>query len=178
MGITLPVDLLEPITDADVDRLTAALDGTGVRFEVDEGRLILMSPVKVWHSDVAQRVCNLLRAQGRLAFLEQGIRLGTRSLRVPDVSAFVTRPDPDMDRHDPALFSLVVEVISPDSVHEDRVVKLGLYATAGVPEYWIADRHPTDPWDAVMDMHRLGERGYEHTARVALSELEAKTHPS
>jgi hypothetical protein len=44
-ALTLPVDLLEPITDEDVDRLSAALDGTGVRFEVDEGRLILMAPV-------------------------------------------------------------------------------------------------------------------------------------
>jgi Uma2 family endonuclease len=177
MGITLPVDLLEPITDEDVDRLSAALDGTGVRFEVDEGRLILMAPVKLWHTQVSHRVRNVLEGQGRLAFLTQGIRLGARSLRIPDVAAFVTRPDPDADRHEPALFSLVVEVISLDSVHEDREVKSGLYAKAGVPEYWIADRHPTDAWDAIIDMLRLGERGYEHAGRVALSELESKLRP-
>jgi Uma2 family endonuclease len=96
-------------------------------------------------------------------------------LRVPDVAAFVTEPDLEADRHEPALFSLVVEVISVDSGHEDRKVKPGLYAKAGIPEYWIVDRHPNDPRDAVIDTFRLGERGYEHTARVALSDLESKS---
>lgn len=34
---------------------------------------------------------------------------------------------------------LVVEVISPSSVRYDRVIKLGYYQVAGVPEYWIVD---------------------------------------
>jgi Uma2 family endonuclease len=83
MSITLPVDLLEPITDEDVDRLSAALDGTGVRFEVDEGRLILMSPVKLWHPQVSHRIRNLLETQGRIAYLEQGLRLGSRTCAFP-----------------------------------------------------------------------------------------------
>jgi Uma2 family endonuclease len=34
---------------------------------------------------------------------------------------------------------LVVEVISPNRVRYDRVVKLEYYASIGVPEYWIVD---------------------------------------
>lgn len=34
---------------------------------------------------------------------------------------------------------LVVEVVSASSRRYDRVVKLGYYADAGVPEYWVVD---------------------------------------
>jgi Uma2 family endonuclease len=35
--------------------------------------------------------------------------------------------------------SLVVEVISPSTSHDDHTVKLEIYARYGVPEYWIVD---------------------------------------
>lgn len=159
MAITLPVDLLDPLTEDDLDRVGAALNGTRVRFELDNGRLILMPPGKSWHAHAAHRTCNLLENQGRLAYLEQGIRLGARRVRFPDVAAFVSRPDPDADRHDPALFTLIAEVVSPDSEEDDRLVKPRLYAAARVPEYWLIDRHPSDKWDAIVDVFVLGERG-------------------
>jgi Uma2 family endonuclease len=34
---------------------------------------------------------------------------------------------------------VAVEVVSPDSVRRDRVVKRDYYLTAGVPEYWVVD---------------------------------------
>ncbi len=40
---------------------------------------------------------------------------------------------------------LIVEIISPESTHRDRVDKLDEYETAGVPEYWIIDNRREHP---------------------------------
>ena len=37
---------------------------------------------------------------------------------------------------------LIIEVISPNSVHRDRDEKYHEYAQAGVPEYWVIDSRP------------------------------------
>lgn len=178
--MTLPLEELstlmaEPLTSDDMDDVGRVLRDTGIRYELDEGRLILMSPMKIWHADVSARIRNLLIAQGRIAYQEQGVRLGSSRVRYPDVAAFREDPDPDAERHDPAQFLLVVEVVSSDSEHEDRVVKPRLYASAGIPEYWIVDRHPGTRRDAVIEFFRLGPSGgYERTGESALSELEEK----
>ncbi|MER3485893.1 MAG: hypothetical protein C4345_07940, partial [Chloroflexota bacterium] len=37
---------------------------------------------------------------------------------------------------------LIIEVVSEDSEHRDRVDKFNEYEAAGVPEYWIVDNRP------------------------------------
>lgn len=63
----------------DLDQVGRVLRGTGLHYELDEGRLILISPRTIWHADVSLRVCNLLRAQGRLSYQQQGVRLAPRT---------------------------------------------------------------------------------------------------
>lgn len=172
--ITLPIDLSEPMTEDDLDKLGSLAD-IGVRYELDNGRLILMAPMKSWNAGVSVRVRNLLVARGQIAYLEQGVRLSRTKVRYPDVAVFRTEPDPEASRHDPADIALVAEVVSPDSDHEDRVVKPALYAAAEISEYWIADRHPSDPRDAVVEFFRVGAGGgYDRMGSAVLSELEAK----
>lgn len=175
--MTVPLyDLMErPLTEDDLDEVGRALRDTGIHYELDEGRLILMSPMKFWHADVSRRVCDLLIARGRHAGQEQGVRLSRRKVRFPDVVAFREMPDPDAGRHDPEDLTLVVEVVSPDSEEADRVTKPRLYANAGIPEYWIVDRHPGASRDAILEFFKLGEGGrYERTGEATLSELEEK----
>lgn len=37
---------------------------------------------------------------------------------------------------------LIIEIVSDDSVHRDRVDKFDEYEAAGVPEYWVLDNRP------------------------------------
>ncbi|MFD0741739.1 Uma2 family endonuclease [Phytohabitans flavus] len=168
--LILPVDLRDPLTEDDVEALSS-LERDGLRFEIDNGRLILTAPRSLWHSNICVRIANLRpHAYGR-----QGLRITRTTVRCPDVLAFYSRPNPDASCHDPADVALVAEVVSPDTAVEDRLVKARLYAGAGIPEYWIVDRHPADPRDAVAECFKIGAAGvYEGAGQAVLSELEAK----
>lgn len=170
--ITLPIDLQEPLTEDDLDKL-APLAESGIHFELVHGRLLMMAPMKAWHADVSARIRNVLVARGMPAFQEQGVRLTRVLVRYPDVVAFRSEPDLEASRHDPADVALVVEVLSPDSEDEDRTVKPATYAGVGIPEYWIVSRHPTAPRDAMVEFFKLGEgHRYERVGSAALTDLE------
>jgi Uma2 family endonuclease len=107
------------------------------RYEVREGNLVIMAAaMRPWHADIQARVRNLLVAQGRNAYLEQGVILPDGEIRTCDVGVFAVPPVGDAAYHPASAFGLLVEVVSKGSRREDREVKPRLYAGAGVPEYW------------------------------------------
>jgi Uma2 family endonuclease len=55
----------------------------------------------------------------------------------PEPDLAVCRRDPRSREH-PSQVALLVQV-SDSSLRRDRGIKLGIYAEAGVPEYWIVD---------------------------------------
>lgn len=67
-------------------------------------------------------------------------RIGLKRGPEPEIS-FV--PTAQLQLHKRGYFecapALVVEIVSPDSVHRDYVIKRGVYEEAGVREYWIID---------------------------------------
>lgn len=69
------------------------------------------------------------------------VKIGRHRGVMPDVQlveADVDRPENEVG-YVTGRPRLVVEVLSPSSVRYDRVIKLGYYQKAGVPEYWIVD---------------------------------------
>src|SRR5690349_3995904 len=64
------------------------------------------------------------------------IRLDERNRPEPDFLLTTTPFDPDITFYSPDQVLLVVEVVSPESAHRDRTVKLRKYAEAGIPNYW------------------------------------------
>ena len=77
-----------------------------------------------------------------VAALRMRVRAGT--FREPDLLLLRHRTDPRYQDRYWLGADLVVEVVSPDNPDRDLVEKRADYATAGIPEYWIADpRHKT-----------------------------------
>jgi len=130
---SLPIHRLDVET---YDQMVAsgALEGEPV--ELIEGLLVeMMSPQSPDHAAVIERLTrHLASAHARLR-VQLPLKVPPDSEPEPDLALVAEKPPPG--RH-PRTALLVVEVAV--SSHEvDRGVKAALYATAGVPTYWIVD---------------------------------------
>ncbi|GAA3519257.1 Uma2 family endonuclease [Actinocatenispora rupis] len=110
------------------------------RFELHGGRIVVMSPARVWHTEAQRRIANLLIRQGRIGRIEVGLAIAPGETRVLDVAAFVDEPDEDSAYFQPGEIELAVEVVSPSSRDDDYIDKPALYARLGIAEFWRADR--------------------------------------
>ena len=143
---------------ATVDRF-AELPDDGNRIELDRGELVVMSPPKPRHNQVAKRIfIELLRAvedsgSGEV-FSEMAFRLGADTVRVPDVSvvtAAVARTiHPDEYVHGAPL--LAVEVVSRSETAEDLEQKVEQYLAAGAKYVWVVY-----PKSAKVHVHVAGD---------------------
>lgn len=70
---------------------------------------------------------------------ETTVRLDARNRPEPDLLVTSGPYDPDRTWYAPEDVLLVVEVVSPESAHRDRTVKLRRYAEAGIPHYWCVE---------------------------------------
>ncbi len=94
--------------------------------------------------------------------------------RIPDVTLF-SKPQPsDTVWQSTEDLLLVVEILSKGSEAVDRVAKVGEYAAAGIPQYWIVARDDAQ----TVTMHRLVAGGsYEVAATAPLAWL-LQTRPA
>lgn len=117
-----------------------------LKAEFINGQVVLHSPATVQHHRVRQRIHRLLdrhvllRGLGEV-FGEKVLVTLTRNDYEPDILFYHQRkasllqpgqllcPAPDF----------VIEILSPSTARNDRVVKFQDYAAHGVPEYWIVD---------------------------------------
>lgn len=168
---------LELPPDLTVDDL-ASLPDTGFRYELHEGNLCVRSPATMWHSRVGLRLTNALRAMGKAAYQEVGIKFGKRSSRTADIGIFEDVPDESQAFFDPADLAVVIEIVSPSSEDDDRIEKPRRYAQAGIVEYWRVERTADEESDAVIFRHKLartadGAAVYVETDVTTLSKLES-----
>jgi Uma2 family endonuclease len=147
-----------------------------LRYEVHNGKLVIMSPARLWHQEIEWRICKLLKAAGRFAFTQVGVRHTARDARVAEVGVFHDAPtDSGVTWHDPAKLAQVVEVWSESSDEKDR--DTNWYADRGIPEYRLAEPIEGETWGALITMHKLartpsGESAYVKTDQTTLAELE------
>jgi Uma2 family endonuclease len=112
----------------------------GQRVELMDGEIGQMSPQGSRHAAIVSAIHELLRAAfGRRFTLRVQMPLAINDTLEPepDLAVVAGRARDFMDSH-PSTAALVVEV-ADGSLLYDRKRKTGVYARAGIPEYWIVD---------------------------------------
>jgi Uma2 family endonuclease len=120
----------------DLDELAEAPRHTEL---IDGALVFMMSPQRVWHARMITALVNSLTDQAPAGIevdREITIRLDKWNRPEPDLLAAKASYDPSRTFYTPEETLLVVEVVSPESAHRDRTVKLRKYAEAGIANYW------------------------------------------
>lgn len=122
----------------------------GERLELLDGLLVVREPQGSPHAAIAAQVGQVLASAfgaGWHPRLHAPIALGEDSEPEPDVAVVAGTPRDYVGAH-PSTAALVVEV-ADSSLRLDRRLKSGLYARAGLPEYWIVNLV-----DGALEVHR------------------------
>ncbi len=146
-----------------VDDLYDLPDDDHLHYELVDGAL-LMTPAPVLRHDYAASalvtlLTGVLDPQWR-ALAGGGVRFDSRNYRQPDVLV-IARAALDKKLAAPADVLLVVEVMSPSSVSNDRVSKPAQYAGAGIPHFWRLESKAVP----VLITHALARDAYRETGR-------------
>ena len=136
----------------------AGILGEDDRVELIDGEIIDMAPIGSGHGSSVMRRTQaiVLAALGRATVsVQNSVRLDRASEPQPDFA--ILRPRADFYASalpGPADVLLLIEV-ADSSLRFDRVVKLPLYARAGIPEVWIVDLQRS-----VLTAHRAPVAGH------------------
>jgi len=134
---------VHPLTYADLCRMP----DDGLRYEIIGGELFVAPAPNLDHQEVSGELYALLRSYvrahrlGRVWYAPVDVRLSEHDVVEPDL-LFVRRDRRDIyqtRRYVEGAPDLVVEIISPSSQKIDPGRKFALYASSGVPEYWLVD---------------------------------------
>lgn len=146
----------------DLDHLPEAPRHTEL---IDGALVFMMSPQRIWHARLVTALVNSLTEQappGIEVEREITIRLDERNRPEPDFLITTGTDDLNITFFSPDQVILVGEVVSPESEHRDRTVKLRKYAEAGIKHYWIVEEDDDVP---VVHVYELDEptRSYAPT---------------
>jgi Uma2 family endonuclease len=156
----------------DLDHLPEAPRHTEL---IDGALVFMMSPQRVWHARIIDGLLNSLARQapeGIEVERESTIRLDKVNRPEPDLLATTAPFDGQRTFFTPEQVVWVAEVVSPESAHRDRKVKLRLYAEAGIAHYWRVEEEDAGPAVHVYELadptrpYVLKET-YRHELRVA-----------
>ncbi len=134
------------------------------RLELLDGEILVMPPIGEPHefgTDLFNRELTHRLYDRALVRVQNSIRLNDYGLPEPDIAVVRFRNDYHRNRPTPADVLLVIEV-ADSSLRRDRELKLPHYATAGIPEVWIANVLPyrnvetfSDPVDGAYQSRRI-----------------------
>jgi len=139
----------------------------GEKVEFINGEIVFNSPVKLEHNNYQKLLLilldNYVRANnlGYVGFEKIMISL-TRNDYEPDI-CFFEKSKSDKFHSKQMQFpapDFIVEIVSPSTEHNDRVIKFEDYAAHGIHEYWIID-----PETKTIEQYLLKSDKYELTLK-------------
>lgn len=138
MAAPAVAEVIRPLRRVEYDRMVALGMFEDERIELLEGMLVAMSPIGPPHDATVQRLNRLLvlTFEGRAAVRCQS-SFAALELSEPEPDFTVVELG-DYDVDHPAAAHLIIEV-AESSLAKDRGIKLRLYASCAVPEYWIVN---------------------------------------
>ena len=134
----LAPEKLRPLRREEYDRLVELGAFEDERIELLYGSLIEMTPQGAPHAEVIRRLNRMLViAVGDRAIVQVQSPFAASDDSEPEPDLAIV-PTGDYSRSHPSQALLIIEV-ADSSARKDRVLKAELYASAGVPEYWLVD---------------------------------------
>jgi Uma2 family endonuclease len=147
--------------DMDVDAFLSWADGRDGRWELREGRPVMMAPERAAHAltkYTAQKTLEaaILRAGLPCRMFPDGmtVRISARNAFEPDALVVCPSP-PDLNTMEIPNPVVVVEVLSPSTAADDHGVKLDGYFSLPTVEHYLI----LDPDRRVMIHHKRGQAG-------------------
>jgi len=143
------------------------LPNDGKRYEILDGELFVTPAPVPLHQRVSRNLERLLDrhvvggALGEILHAPIDVILSPTTIAQPDILFIRAGRDIVTRRAVEAPPDLVVEILSPSSLRQDRVTKAALYARFGVPHYWIVD-----PEARRIDAYELEGGTYRLTAEA------------
>ena len=125
--------------------------------ELIDGEILAMTPMGTRQAAcVSHALRALIRAAGDDAIVQaqSPVRLDLYHEPEPDLALLRPRSDFCASRHRGPDDVLLIIEIADSSIEYDRDVKAPIYATSGIPEYWIADLNAN-----VLSCYSSPERG-------------------
>jgi Uma2 family endonuclease len=142
---TITADRLPPTHDFTVEayhRMGEAGLFEAQRVELLAGKIYARSPISPKHASTVKRLANLLHSllgEAYLLSIQDPVRLDDHSEPEPDLAILRHREDYYAESHPGPEDILLIIEIADSSLDKDRILKLPLYAAAGIPELWIVN---------------------------------------